>query len=331
MVKLKRNLLSVALASVVTMSATGAYAQSADETTDQAAQAEAAPAAKTEATELETVTVTGIRAGIEGAISVKRDATSIVEAVTAEDIGKLPDVSIAESIGRLPGLAAQRVAGRAQSHRAGVSPTSPHAAQWSEMSAPATPQREFDHYPSERVSGVNVYKTPYPASGQGLRARSTCNRASAEPYGSRLSRFAACANRGFGGTGRDGRRYISYIDQFADNTFGIALGFSFSNTPIQENQVGLYEPWQAIGDNWRPGVPTGTYYSDGIKALRRTGEQTRTGLMATLQYRPSNAWTSTLDMFHSSAEQVDTANQLEVHIGDYNVRPDRCHHPVITA
>ena len=40
--------------------------------------------------------------------------------------------------------------------------------------------------------------------------------------------------------------------------------------------------------------------------------------MATLQFRPSNAWTSTLDLFHSEAEQVSTANQFEVHIGDYN-------------
>lgn len=55
-----------------------------------------------------------IRKGIEDAISVKKNATSIVEAVSAEDIGKLPDVSIGESISRLPGLSAQRVAGRAQ-------------------------------------------------------------------------------------------------------------------------------------------------------------------------------------------------------------------------
>jgi hypothetical protein len=40
-----------------------------------------------------TVTVTGIRRGIEDAISVKKDSTSIVEAISAEDIGKLPDVS----------------------------------------------------------------------------------------------------------------------------------------------------------------------------------------------------------------------------------------------
>src|SRR5690606_13166213 len=84
-------------------------------------------------------------------------------------------------------------------------------------------------------------------------------------------------------------------------------------------QVGLYEPWQQLGEGWRPGVDAGTWYSDGIKALRRTGRTERDGVMATLQYRPSNAWNSTLDLFHSEAEQVDTANQFEVNLGNYNV------------
>ncbi|HEX7989206.1 MAG TPA: TonB-dependent receptor plug domain-containing protein, partial [Stenotrophomonas sp.] len=106
MLNTKRNLLSVALASAITLTATGVHAQTVDD------EAKAKP--KAEATDLDTVTVTGIRRGIESAISVKRDSTSIVEAISAEDIGKLPDVSIAESIARLPGLAAQRVAGRAQ-------------------------------------------------------------------------------------------------------------------------------------------------------------------------------------------------------------------------
>lgn len=332
MVKLKRNLLSVALASVVTMSATAAYAQSADETTDQATPAEAAAvkkgdARKDDATELETVTVTGIRAGIEGAISVKRDSTSIVEAVTAEDIGKLPDVSIAESIGRLPGLAAQRVAGRAQviSVR-GLSPDfSTTLLNGREMVSTGDNRSvEFDQYPSELVSGVTVYKTPDAGLiGQGLSGTIDMQTVRPLSYDGSAAIVGIRGQRNSLGSAADsdatgGRYNISYIDQFADNTFGIALGYSYSNTPIQENQVGLYEPWQAIGENWRPGVPAGTFYSDGIKALRRTGEQTRTGMMATLQYRPSNAWTSTLDMFHSSAEQVDTANQLEVHIGDYN-------------
>ncbi|MFM8767321.1 MAG: hypothetical protein ACKOD9_05960, partial [Rubrivivax sp.] len=38
----------------------------------------------------QTVTVTGIRSAIESAISVKKNADNIVEAISAEDIGKLP-------------------------------------------------------------------------------------------------------------------------------------------------------------------------------------------------------------------------------------------------
>ena len=47
---------------------------------------------------IEEVVVTGIRHSIEASIAVKRESTSIVEVVSAEDIGKLPDTSIADSI-----------------------------------------------------------------------------------------------------------------------------------------------------------------------------------------------------------------------------------------
>jgi len=59
-------------------------------------------------------------------------------------------------------------------------------------------------------------------------------------------------------------------------------------------------------------------FSDGIKALRRTGNNERDGVMATVQFRPSNVWTSTLDAFHTEAEQIDTANQFEVNLSNYN-------------
>ncbi|MBL8519315.1 MAG: TonB-dependent receptor plug domain-containing protein, partial [Betaproteobacteria bacterium] len=99
--------------------ATTAIAQQpTDAAKSEAAKKEEAQAAekkkKEEAQKVDTVIVTGIRRGIEDAISLKQGSNSIVEAISAEDIGKLPDNSIAESIARLPGLAAQRVAGRAQ-------------------------------------------------------------------------------------------------------------------------------------------------------------------------------------------------------------------------
>ena len=65
--------------------------------------------------DLEVIEVKGFRRSLIQAIDTKRFSSSVVEAISAEDIGKLPDSSIAESIARLPGLAAQRLDGRASS------------------------------------------------------------------------------------------------------------------------------------------------------------------------------------------------------------------------
>jgi len=317
----KRNALSIALAVVLAPSL--AAAQSAQTApTDGEQTAETA-----QAKELETVQVTGIRRGIESAISVKRDSTSIVEAISAEDIGKLPDVSIAESIARLPGLAAQRVAGRAQviSVR-GLSPDfATTLLNGREMVSTGDNRSvEFDQYPSELISGVTVYKTPDAGLvGQGLSGTLDMQTVRPLSYGDRVISLSGRYQRNSLGkaAGEDpygNRINFSYVDKFADDTWGVAFGFSHSDMSKQENQVGLYEPWQQLGDNWRPGVPAGTFYSDGIKALRRTGNAKRDGAMATIQFRPNNAWTSTLDAFYTKAEEYDTANQLEIHLGGFN-------------
>ncbi len=68
--------------------------------TDQAAPAEG------------TIVVTGFRAALQNAVNTKKRSDQIVELISAEDIGKLPDASIAESIARLPGLTSQRLSGR---------------------------------------------------------------------------------------------------------------------------------------------------------------------------------------------------------------------------
>ena len=81
--QLKRNLLSVALASATMMLATSAWAQTTpaqpEPQTDEDAQ-EAQDQQAAQPQEIDRVTITGIRAGIEKAIDTKRNSTSIVEA-----------------------------------------------------------------------------------------------------------------------------------------------------------------------------------------------------------------------------------------------------------
>lgn len=326
--RLTRHPLAIACAAAFLLATNAGYAQEAA-TTEPQTDAEKAEAAKRAAANkaLDTVKVVGIRRGIEDAIQNKQNATSIIESISSEDIGKLPDVSIAESLARLPGLSAQRVAGRAQviSVR-GLSPDFATSLLNGRELVSTGDNRsvEFDQYPSELLSAVTVYKTPDAALvGQGLSGTLDMRTVRPLDYADPVILVSARGQHNSLGSAANSdangvRVNASYIGQFADDTIGLTLGFSYSDTPVQENQVGLYEPWEQVGAGWRPGVPAGTYYSNGIKALRRTGYQRRTGVMATVEFRPSNTWSSTFDVFHSQAVQEDTANQFEVNLGDYN-------------
>ena len=169
MLNLKRDMLSVALASALMAMAANAQAQA------QAAAEEDEKADEADVKELDAVEVrSGIVAGIENAIDSKRDARSIVEAVSAEDIGKLPDFSIADSLARLPGVTAQRVRGRAtdinvRGLSGDFSATTLNGREQTSMGI--NRGVEFDQYPAELMKQVLVYKTPQAGLvGQGLSA-----------------------------------------------------------------------------------------------------------------------------------------------------------------
>jgi len=137
-----------------------------------AAPVSAQDTAKAAEEPIEEVVVTGIRRGIRDAIEVKRQSGSIVEAISAEDIGKLPDTSIADSISRLPGLTSQRAEGRASAiSLRGTDPgfTTALLNGREQVSTGDNRSIEFDQYPSELLSSVVVYKTPdAQLVGQGL-------------------------------------------------------------------------------------------------------------------------------------------------------------------
>lgn len=68
------------------------------------AQQAAAPATA----QLEQVVVTGIRASLQSAANIKKNANAVVDAISAEDVGKLPDSDVGETLGRIPGVSVAR-------------------------------------------------------------------------------------------------------------------------------------------------------------------------------------------------------------------------------
>jgi TonB-dependent receptor len=54
------------------------------------------------------IIVTGVRASLEAAAAIKRNSVGVVDAISAEDIGKFPDTNLAESLQRIPGVSIDR-------------------------------------------------------------------------------------------------------------------------------------------------------------------------------------------------------------------------------
>jgi iron complex outermembrane receptor protein len=286
---------------------------------------------------IEEVVVTGIRHGIEDAIEIKKDNGSIVEAISAEDIGKLPDTSIADSISRLPGLTSQRAEGRASAiSLRGTDPgfTTALLNGREQVSTGDNRSIEFEQYPSELLSSVVVYKTPDAGLiGQGLAGTIDLRTTRPLNYGRRTMAFnlrGEANSHDDLGADADERGYrasFSYIDQFADDTIGVTFGVARLVSPLATRGAGTYEPWHTNGTPnagdanptgiVNPGVGADTFVTDGIKVRSDMGENQRDGAMAAFQWRPSDNFSSVFDVYYTQRKQRDNARSLEVNLGGY--------------
>src|SRR5690242_17392211 len=99
------------LAIVALAIAAPAFAQTADDMTTQQGNSEAAPGdtgKKAESTTSDIVVV-GVRAALENAQAIKKNAATFVDSITATDIGAFPDKSAAEALQRVPGISVNRL------------------------------------------------------------------------------------------------------------------------------------------------------------------------------------------------------------------------------
>lgn len=302
-----------ACAMLMTLMASGASAQ----------QAVAQPQAGSGSSSV--VVVTGIRKGVEDAISVKKNADSIVEAISAEDIGKLPDASVAESISRLPGVSMQRssVTGRAQ--QVSVRGMPPDFASGllngrEQASAGTSRSVELDQYPAELVTGITVYKTADAAlANQGLSATIDLQTARPLSFGQRnvvlnvrKETTGKAEDKPGYGSGDGNRLSLSYIDQFADRTLGVAVGLVHStSTGGGRPNFNTWGGWVADVDYNGGKVKTPGGFTTDIE----TTDSTRTGLMAALQYKPNKNFESVLDVFHSKGDFSVMKRGLEGPLG----------------
>ncbi len=260
--------------------------------------------ANQQADNVEVIAVKGIRGSLIRAQAVKQDSTSIVEAISAEDIGKLPDSSIAESLARLPGLAGERVSGRTsgisvrgfKEDFVGTSINGREA-----ISIGDNRGVEYDLYPSEIMTGATIHKS---ASGtlltQGIGGTvdlQTVRPLNAEETltvtGIYEASQAPADNPDFDDKGH--RYSLSFVEKFADDTIGLAVAIASTESPNNQRKYGVWGYSEVQRD-------TGTVDADGNMITEGIGQFAPTGLdlnsqstrlerdtiSAVLQFQPSD-------------------------------------------
>ncbi|MGB6231023.1 MAG: TonB-dependent receptor [Litorimonas sp.] len=293
--------------------------------------------------EADEVIVTGIRASLIESSDIKRNAQGVVDAITAEDIGKFPDTNLAESLQRITGVSIDRANG--EGSRVTVRGFGPDfnlvllngrqmPSAFLEGGAPSSRSFDFGNLASEGIAGVQVYKTgraDLPTGGIG----STLNILTARPLN------APGMNASFGVKGvidnsvtNLGDKSITpefsgiYSNTFADDTIGIAVAGSYQERESGVAQFGTSSGWRGayLGseNNWgtlprdnpqvtnRPG-PNDIYSvpQNGNYSLTNIDRERINGQVA-LQYSPVDTFTATLDYFYSENKVATERSDLSV-------------------
>ena len=293
------------------LSSTSAYAQQAN------------------VTSLGAITVTGIRKGIEDAISVKKNSDAIVESISAEDIGKLPDSTIAESLARLPGVTTQRTKSGAASTISirGLGPDfNGYLLNGREQTSTGDSRSvDLSVYPSELIGGATVYKTT-DASLMTAGLAGTIDNKLIDPLAFPGRVLYASYQKTRNGVGLDGvpegssnRKSLTYIDQFADRTIGIALGMvrvDGSSNEVGSGGWGSATVNATLPDNTVvPGTVIPGPWGGGLDYRSQVNTDKRDGIAAIIAYQPNKNFRSQLDLFYAKADNIQKKNIVKAGLG----------------
>ena len=293
------------------------------------------PAAAQEADDqVEEVVVVGIRSSIKDSLEIKRSADNIVDAISAEDIGKFPDQNLAESMQRIPGVQISRDNGEGRNVTVrGLAPDFTKVtmngrtiATSDRVDAGSNRSFDFKILPSDFVSAVEVYKTPTADLEEGALS-ATVNVRTPRPLdlGERVFVATASAIEEDNADEITPDLTVLWSDMFADQTFGITAGAHYDERSVQSQGFSAFgiQDWIEAnsGVDYNMDGDTGDEYR-GLhldQLVANPQERERWTAMLNLQWQPgenTDVWLETLySEFHSEGPTPGLALRFGNHYG----------------
>lgn len=268
--------------------------------------------------DIEEVIVQGVRAAQESAINTKRNAASIVDGIAAEDIGKLPDVTVSDSLQRIPGIQVERTAGEGGPVQIrGLSNVATTMNGESFLSATTIDSSgaDFGDLPSQLMSGADVYKSAR-ADLASLGISGTIDLKTRRPFDLDEGwTFAGGAEVDQGSISKEMDPTINGLIGWNNETVGFLLSAVTTEKNLATDYNGYFDTSENGGigatnsnHSWStPAQDADVYHvmPQGFAAFHKEEERNRDGINASFQSQLTDGIELVADYFYSKQDRFN--------------------------
>jgi TonB-dependent receptor len=281
----------------------------------------------------DTIVVQGYRQSLQSAQALKKNSDVIVDSVTAEDIGALPDRSVTETLQRIPGVSINRfAAGVDPDHFSvegsgvvvrGLTYVRSEFNGREAFSANNGRSLSFADVPSEMMGGVDVFKSPSADRIEGGIA-GVVNLRTRKPFDAKKLVIAASTEVNYGGFSKDPGANLSAVLSNRWETpigeFGLLASASYSNLKSRADRLqissfrlrNLYSDGDVVA-NGGTTVQKRVLFPRGAALGSQDFDRTRYGYSAAAQWRSTDGSMEAVAQFmRSDARQAWTEHAMEI-------------------
>ncbi len=285
------------------------------------------------------IVIRGVRGSLLRSIDAKRDASTIVDAISAEELGKFPNRNVAEALANIPGVTVGRD-GRGEGRNITVRGLGQNFAITTlngRILPTDGPDRSFafDVLPSEVIAGAEIQKAVQSSQLEGSIGGNVDLR-TARPFDHQGFHAAGSVEGQYNDFAAKGGYKASGVisTTFAGNTMGILVSGSYGKYKFRTDNLGEYSSTDTFDITTAPngqrsvaavpnhGVIVPYFYSVGYVL----GERTRWGGSASYQWKPSDRFELRLDGIYSNYKDLEHNYRVSVGLtpfdNDGNVRWD---------
>lgn len=274
----------------------------------------AADEASTSMDETETIEIRGIAASNKQDINNKRFSTSVMDSITAEDIGKLPDVTIADTLQRIPGVQIRRSAGEGSTINVRGMPqvtTLLNGEQFLSAGSITTLQPDFTDIPAALLSSIDVLKSPEADTLAG-GISGTLDLKTRRPFElEQGTTFSLSGEATRGSLSEQTNPKLIAFAGYNKDDFGIIFTAAYDESTLANYRNGTILTSSEIQSESNRDINNDGDFNDSFYGQRfygvmdRETERDRLGLSTTVQYQIADSLIFTGDLFYTKMDDAD--------------------------